>query len=96
MLLRVPELLISEKLANMRRSAPAVEEENLSHDARKIASQSLPYQGRECARAALTATEHDIKAIYQDLAMQWRELAVRAADLEDSMKHHRQSLALAP
>jgi hypothetical protein len=28
------------------------------------------------ARAALSATDPDIKASYQDLAMKWRELAV--------------------
>lgn len=62
----------------------------------KSRAKAYRIKATECARAALTTTELDIKAIYQDLAMQWRELAVRAADLEDSTKHHRQSVAHAP
>jgi hypothetical protein len=35
------------------------------------------------ARAALAATDPDIKVSYRDLAMQWRELAALFDDLEN-------------
>jgi hypothetical protein len=35
------------------------------------------------ARAALAATDPDIKASYQDIAIQWRELAAQLEDTED-------------
>ena len=46
----------------------------------KSRAKAYRIKATECARAALTTTELDIKAIYQDLAMQWRELALRAAE----------------
>ena len=62
----------------------------------KSRSKAFRTKAAECARAALTAIDPDIKATYQDLAMQWRELAVGAEDLEDTLKHHHQPVALAP
>jgi hypothetical protein len=56
----------------------------------KSRSKAFRTKAAECARAALTAIDPDIKATYQDLAMQWRELAVGAEDLEDTLKHRHQ------
>jgi hypothetical protein len=35
------------------------------------------------ARAALAATDPDIKASYQDIAIQWRELAAQFEDTDN-------------
>jgi hypothetical protein len=40
-------------------------------------------KSRQTARAALAATDPDIKASYQDLAMQWRELAALFEDSDN-------------
>jgi hypothetical protein len=50
----------------------------------KSRSKAYRVKAAECARVALTATDPDIKATYQELAMQWRELAVQAGQLDET------------
>jgi hypothetical protein len=53
----------------------------------KSRSKACRIKAAECARVALTATDPDIKASYQELAMQWRELGAQAEELDGRLVH---------
>jgi hypothetical protein len=48
----------------------------------KARAKACREKAAESARAALSAPDPDIKASYQDLAMQWRELAAFLEELD--------------
>jgi hypothetical protein len=49
----------------------------------KARAKACREKAAQSARAALSATDPDIKASYQDLAMQWRELAALFEDSDN-------------
>lgn len=53
----------------------------------KSRSKACRIKAAECARVALTATDPDTKASYQELAMQWRELGAQAEELDERLVH---------